>query len=86
MGGLTSRFGMELGMTLPLAPPQREVRTQQDMCLILSGIEFRELSIVKSLTIKCDLQGLLELMLSERLQFMCILKKGFVIKCLHLIR
>lgn len=47
------------------------------MCLILSGIEFRELSIVKSLTIKCDLQGLLELMLSGRLQFMCILKKRF---------
>ena len=27
MGGLTSRFGMELGVTLPLASPQREVRT-----------------------------------------------------------
>ncbi len=27
MGGLTSRFGMELGVTLPLAPPQREANT-----------------------------------------------------------
>lgn len=27
MGGLTSGFGMEPGVTLPLAPPQREANT-----------------------------------------------------------
>ncbi|SFV54049.1 hypothetical protein MNB_SV-9-672 [hydrothermal vent metagenome] len=37
MGGLTSRFGMELGVTLPLTPPLREIKTPA--CAYLSYFE-----------------------------------------------
>ena len=35
MRGLTSRFEMELGITLSLAPPQREANTPQYACFSL---------------------------------------------------
>ena len=57
MGGLTSRFGKELGITLPLGPPLRNVNIFRNILKFLSSVNFEILisemlihNMVKSLS------------------------------------
>ena len=57
MGGLTARFGMELGITLPLSPPLRNLNIFGNILKFLSSVNFEILinemlihNMVKSLS------------------------------------